>query len=252
MADAQSKVKVAILAVPEVTASAVYAMYDLFAAAGRDWAFITTGVPGEPRMQPYVVARDDAPVISANGISITPDHTIDDCPEPAIVCVPDFSHMPGESCAGRLEPEVAWLRRCHAGGATLASVCTSAMLMAETGLLDGHDATIHWAYAESLARHYPTIRLHPNRSLVVTGVGQRIVMAGGGTSHLDLVLYLMADLSVCKLHLRSRKPISLTGTTPVSSRSRRCLSADRPMTRLLRGARPGRPSIMTMLHRSQR
>lgn len=141
MADAQSKVKVAILAVPEVTASAVYAMYDLFAAAGRDWAFITTGVPGEPRMQPYVVARDDAPVLSANGISITPDHTIDDCPEPAIVCVPDFSHMPGESCAGRLEPEVAWLRRCHAGGATLASVCTSAMLMAETGLLDGHDAT---------------------------------------------------------------------------------------------------------------
>ena len=208
MADAQSKVKVAILAVPEVTASAVYAMYDLFAAAGRDWAFITTGVPGEPRMQPYVVARDSAPVLSANGITIRPHHTIDDCPEPAIVCVPDFSHMPGESCAGRFEPEVAWLRGCHAAGATLASVCTSAMLMAETGLLDGLDATIHWAYAESLARHYPTIRLHPNRSLVITGVGQRIVMAGGGTSHLDLVLYLIgrfvglqAALEVAKAYL---------------------------------------------------
>ncbi|HEY2616905.1 MAG TPA: DJ-1/PfpI family protein [Acetobacteraceae bacterium] len=184
MADSGPRVKVAILAVPEVTASAVYAMYDLLAAAGRDWAFITTGVPGEQRMEPYVVARDNTPVLSANGISITPDHTIDDCPEPAIVCIPDFSHMPGESCAGRFEPEVAWIRRCHAGGATLTSVCTSAMLMAETGLLDGYDATIHWAYSESLTRHYPTIRLHPNRALVVTGVGQRIVMAGGGTSHL--------------------------------------------------------------------
>ena len=46
------------------------------------------------------------------------------------------------------------------------------MLLAETGLLDGLDATIHWAYAASLTRNYPTVRLHPNRSLVVTGVGR--------------------------------------------------------------------------------
>jgi len=125
-----------------------------------------------------------------------------------LICVPDFTHVPGEGCAGRYPPEVAWLRRCHAGGATLASVCTSAMLMAETGLLDGLDATIHWAYAESLTRNYPTVRVHPNRSLVVTGVGQSIVMAGGGTSNLDLVLYLIgrfvsvqAALEVAKAYL---------------------------------------------------
>ena len=47
MTDADPKVNVAILAVPEVTASAVYAMHDLFAAAGRDWSFIMSGVPGE-------------------------------------------------------------------------------------------------------------------------------------------------------------------------------------------------------------
>ena len=61
---------------------------------------------------------------------------------------------------------------------------------------------------KSLTRNYPTIRLHPNRSLVVTGVGQSIVMAGGGTSHLDLVLYLIgrfvslqAALEVAKAYL---------------------------------------------------
>ncbi len=208
MTNTDSKVNVAILAVPEVTASAVYAMYDLFAAAGRDWAFITSGVPGEPRMHPYVVTHDGAAVCSSNGVWIKADYAIGDCPAPALICVPDFTHVPGEGCAGRFGPEVAWLRECHAGGATLASVCTSAMLMAETGLLDGLDATIHWAYAESLTRNYPTIRLHPNRSLVVTGVGQSIVMAGGGTSHLDLVLYLIgrfvslqAALEVSKAYL---------------------------------------------------
>ena len=40
-------------------------------------------------------------------------------PGPALVCVPDFSHVPGEGCAGRFGPEVAWLRECHAGGATM-------------------------------------------------------------------------------------------------------------------------------------
>jgi transcriptional regulator GlxA family with amidase domain len=208
MACSAPLVNVAILAVPEVTASAVYAMYDLFAAAGRDWTFITSGVPGEQRMRPYIVTRDGAPVCSSNGIWIRADHAIGDGPTPALICVPDFTHVPGDGCAGRFEPEVAWLRLCHAGGATLASVCTSAMLMAETGLLDGLDATVHWAYAESITRNYPTIRLHPHRSLVVTGVGQSIGMAGGGTNNLDLVLYLIgrfvgarAALEVAKAYL---------------------------------------------------
>jgi len=191
MSDAPEQINVAILAVPEVTAFATYAMYDLFAGAGRDWAFITTGVAGPSRMRPYIVAAQPGAVASANGIIIKPDYVLDDCPEPAIICIPDFSLLPGTSCAGSFDVEVAWLRRCHAAGATLASVCTSTSLLAATGLLDGLDATIHWAYATTLRTHYPTVRVHPNRALVVTGVGQRIVMAGGGTSHLDLVLYLI-------------------------------------------------------------
>ena len=191
MSDAPPRINVAILAVPEVTAFATYAMYDLFSGAGRDWAFITTGVAAPSRMRPYIVAVQPGAVISANGISIKPDYVLDDCPEPAIVCIPDFSLLPGASCAGSFDVEVAWLRRCHAAGATLASVCTSTSLLAATGLLDGLDATIHWAYAATLKTHHPAVRVHPNRALVVTGVGQRIVMAGGGTSHLDLVLYLI-------------------------------------------------------------
>jgi transcriptional regulator GlxA family with amidase domain len=191
MLDASPQINVAILAVPEVTASTTYAMYDLFLGAGRDWAFITTGVAGASRMRPYIVAAQPDAVCSANGIGIKPDYTLDDCPEPALVCIPDFSLLPGASCTGVFDVEVAWLRRCHAAGATLASVCTSTSLLAATGLLDGLDATIHWAYATTLRRHHPTVRVHPNRALVVTGHGQRIVMAGGGTSHLDLALYLI-------------------------------------------------------------
>ena len=49
--------KVAIVAVPEVTASTLFGMFDLFSSPGRDYQFITRGVPGEQRMAPFIVAR---------------------------------------------------------------------------------------------------------------------------------------------------------------------------------------------------
>ena len=65
------RINVAILAVPEVTASTLYGMFDLFSSPGRDFAFITAGVAGAQRMRPYVVARRTEPFQAANGIWIT-------------------------------------------------------------------------------------------------------------------------------------------------------------------------------------
>src|SRR5260370_36850445 len=191
MSGTNGKVNVAISAVPEVTASALYGMYDLFASAGRDWSFLTKGVAGEPRMLPYVVSAHQPGFCASNNIWITPDYALDDCPVPAIVCVPDFFIVPGESFAGRFNAEVAWLRKCHETGATMASACSGAVLLAEAGLLDGLDATIHWAYSETLTANYPGVRVHPDRALVINGAEHRIVMGGGGTSWQDLTLFLI-------------------------------------------------------------
>lgn len=192
MSDAELPVDVAILAFPEVTASTLYAMHDLFSAAGRDWRFITTGVPGEQCMRPRVVSAGALDIVTANGARIHADCGIEDMPRPALICVPDFSLSPDDDCAGRFAAEVAWLRKQHGRGAILATACTSAIILAQTGLLDGHEATVHWAYAAMLARHHPRLRIDPERALVVTGPDQRIVMAGGGTAHLDLCIYLNA------------------------------------------------------------
>jgi transcriptional regulator GlxA family with amidase domain len=111
---------------------------------------------------------------------------------PDIVCVPDILVPPGEPLDGRFGDEIAWLRACHAAGATLAAACSGAMLLGEAGLLDGQDATTHWAYCDVMKARYPAVRVHPQRALVVSGEGHRLVMAGGGTSWLDLGLYLIA------------------------------------------------------------
>src|SRR5471032_216889 len=47
-----------------------------------------------------------------------------------------------------------WLRQQHAQGAVLASMCTAAFLLAETGMLQGLRATTHWAFAEFFRRRY--------------------------------------------------------------------------------------------------
>ena len=183
--------RVAILAFPEVTASVLYGLYDILLSAGRDWGMIVDGRPGASSMQPVVVSRFREPFEISNGVQVRPEQTLDECTAPDIIFVPEVAIPPGAPIAG-FDAEVAWLRRCHAAGATIATSCSGAMLLAQTGLLDDHDATTHWAYCDVMRTRHPRIRVHPQRALVVSGEGQRLVMAGGGTTWLDLALYLIS------------------------------------------------------------
>lgn len=189
--DSSEPLNVALLAMPEVTASTLYGMFDLFASAGRDWDFIVEGKAGKPRMRPYVVSRQESAFPAANNIWIRRDFGLDDCPPPSIVCIPDFYIDPNDRNFAGYPEEAAWLTRIYAGGAILASACSGAVLLAEAGLLAGREATIHWAYSDFLRRNYEGIDVRPERALVLSGEAHRIIMAGGGTNWQDLALYLI-------------------------------------------------------------
>jgi len=192
MIDSRPPVDVAILAFPEVTASVVYGFHDLFHGVGRDWGIVVEGRPGPTLMTARVISTRAESFVAANGVTIAPHGALEGGRVPDIVCVPELMVPPGESFDGRFGDEIAYLRRCFSAGATLATACSGAMLLGEAGLLDGHDATTHWAYCDVMKSRYPRVRVHPKRALVVTGEAQRLVMAGGGTSWLDLALYLIA------------------------------------------------------------
>lgn len=192
MNPASAPTRIAILVFPETSASVVFGMYDLFMSAGRDWGMIVDGQAGPTLMQPSIVSARAGVVTVGNAVPVAPQATLASCPTPDIVCVPEVTIPPGEPLEGRFDQEIAWLRQCHAAGATLATACSGAILLAEAGLLDGREATTHWAWCEVMNQRYPAVKLHPQRALVVTGEGQRLVMAGGGTTWLDLTLYLIA------------------------------------------------------------
>lgn len=192
MSEPNGKLVVALLAVPESTASTLHGMYDLLMSAGRDWDWLIRGRPAEPKIRPVIVSADGRRFRAANGLCVEPAGTLEECSAPDVVVVLDLMVSPDADLAGRHVREHEWLRRRYAAGATLAAACSGALVLAEAGLLDGQDATTHWAYCATLARRYPRVRVHPHRALVVSGEGQRLVLAGGGTSWHDLSLFLIA------------------------------------------------------------
>jgi transcriptional regulator GlxA family with amidase domain len=192
MSERQPPVTVAILVFPDTSASVVYGIYDLFMSAGRDWGYIVSGVPGEQLMQPLLVAASADTITVGNGVRIAPHTTFARCPAVDIVCVPEVNVPPGTDLAEPFAIEIDWLKARFDAGATLATACSGAMLLAEAGLLNGLEATTHWAWCDALRRKFPKVEVHEQRALVATGEGQRLVMAGGGTSWLDLTLYLIA------------------------------------------------------------
>jgi AraC family transcriptional activator FtrA len=80
------------------------------------------------------------------------------------------------------------LRRAHARGARLLSICSGAFVLAATGLLDGRRATTHWRYAEALHRRFPKVCVDPNVLYVDEG---DILTSAGSAAGLDLCLHLV-------------------------------------------------------------
>ena len=92
-----------------------------------------------------------------------------------------------------------WIRRQHAGGAEVASLCLGAFLLAATGLLCGRPCATHWLAARQFATLYPDVQLVAEQ--VITDE-QGLYSSGGAYSYLNLVLYLIEkyvghDLAVC-------------------------------------------------------
>jgi len=201
-------VQIAFLVFPETSASVVYGMVDLLASAGRDWGVIVEGVAGPQLLAPLIVTRTAGTVVVSNDVPIVAKYSLTDCPPVEVICVPEVNLPPGTPLAERFAPEIAWLRERYAQGTTIATACSGAMLLAEAGLLAGCEATTHWAWCEVLARDYPGVKVRGQRALVVAGEGGRLIMAGGGSTWLDLALYLIARLTgveaamqVAKLYL---------------------------------------------------
>ena len=184
--------RVLLLAVPETAGSALYGMLDVLRAAGNLWQALARTAPERRLFDVRIVAPARRTFACGNGIPVRPDACIDDDPAAEIVILPEIWLGPDESIAGRYPAVMDWLRRRHRRGASLYSACSGAVMLAESGLLDGCEATSHWGYQDLFRRNYPRVRFRPEPNLVYADGRGRIVTAGGTTSWHDLALHVIA------------------------------------------------------------
>jgi transcriptional regulator GlxA family with amidase domain len=181
------------VATSEAMVSPVSGLFETFKAAGP---MAAPEDREERRGDPFevnIVGERAGPIEAASGLTIGGARGVREIAETDIVIVPSMAF--GEEIAwvpGRYPAMVAWIRAMYERGATVCSACTGGMLTAETGLLDGHEATIHWAIEDYFREHHPEVVLRLDETLVVSGEGGRLVSSGAAAAWHDLALYLVA------------------------------------------------------------
>jgi transcriptional regulator GlxA family with amidase domain len=123
---------------------------------------------------------------------VEPAAACDEVEHADLIIVPELWLGPDEHLKGRYPALAAWIRARYRAGAHIYSACSGAVMLAETGLLDGCDATSHWGYQELFRREYPQVRFRPEPNLCFAEPSGRIVTAGGTTSWHDLALHIIA------------------------------------------------------------
>jgi transcriptional regulator GlxA family with amidase domain len=173
---------------------------DLLAAAGKEPAFKVQLVSEKarnihldnPAQFVCQLCIDDVPAVS-------PGHNA------PLVVVPAFTGG-WDRVRDKNLATVDWLKRHHAAGSEIASLCVGSYFLAEAGILDGKPCTTHWRAQDDLQQRFPNAQVRGDE--VVTD--QDGVYTGGGAfSSLNLVLYLVEKFCGHEMGIRVSKQFSI-------------------------------------------
>jgi putative intracellular protease/amidase len=140
-----------------------------------------------PGAEVVFAAVDCGPVRSDTGtLAIVADARLDEIESCEVVVVPGG---PGTRKLSTDESLIGWVRRIHPTTQWTTSVCTGSLVLAAAGLLDGLEATGHWAAVDELealgARYTP-------QRVVTAG---KIVTAAGVSAGIDMALTLASRIA---------------------------------------------------------
>jgi len=183
------------------------------------------------------VAATAEPFRCFGNVLVEPHAPLTDAEDVDVAIVCDMYTPIHVAPTGRYQAEIDWLRRIHARGATIASVCTGSVLLAESGLLDGRTCAGHGAYIDLFRSTYPLVDFRINAVLDLSSEGDGLITAGGVTSWQDLALHLIARLCGPEHAVRSAKVYLLAthedGQLPFAAMTHPSRSGDAAIRRAL-------------------
>jgi transcriptional regulator GlxA family with amidase domain len=188
----QEPVTVDIVALPETAASGLYGFIDLLSSVGVAWESTVTHEAVAPRFKVRIVAARKSPFRCVSGALVTPAASIGDGAHGQIVLIPAVQVPFGSRSYVRPRSIFEWLASLDQSRTAVVSACTGALILAEAGVLDGFEATTHWAYRDVFRKRYPRVRLRPEKNLCISGESGRLITSGGASAWQTLALYLIA------------------------------------------------------------
>jgi transcriptional regulator GlxA family with amidase domain len=193
-------------------ASTAIGPIEVFHSAGVLWQYLHGQAP-QPRFRVRIASIDGGSVTSLCSLRMTPDCAIHDIKKTDIIILP-ASGLDVQERIARNTALLPWLRKWHARGAYIAGICSGAAFLAECGLLDGRQATTHWAVADELCRRYPKVLWRPEQFVTED---HRVFCSGGVYASIDLSLYLVEKFCGHEIALKCAK--SLLVSMPRSRQS---------------------------------
>lgn len=122
-----------------------------------------------------------------NNATMVADEDLEWLRKSDVVLVPGLSGLEQFPSHHYLDALVA----AHEAGATVASLCSGAFVLAAAGLLDGKRATTHWALADQLASRFPAADVASDELFI----GQdRVWTSAGVAAGIDLSIHLIREL----------------------------------------------------------
>jgi AraC family transcriptional activator FtrA len=131
-----------------------------------------------------VCAERPGPISVVGGFALIAPHGLETLANADTVILPGCPDTRGDP-----SPQViAAIRRAHARGARVVSICSGAFTLAAAGLLDGQEAATHWLYASLLQDRFPRVRVNPD---VLYVDGGSVLTSAGTAAGIDVCLHLV-------------------------------------------------------------
>lgn len=138
-----------------------------------------------PNSEVHLIARDYGQIETDAGFSINPTLSIQDAPQMDLLCIPGGL---GQKIVSDDPTFMNFIRLQGEKAKYITSVCSGSLILAKAGLLNGYQATSHWATLSLLTQFGVT----PVNSRVV--IDRNRITGGGVTAGIDFGLTIVAKL----------------------------------------------------------
>lgn len=168
----KNRKEVAILVFPGVQIIDYTGPYEVFGQAGY---------------HVFLVAEVDTMIQTAMGMQIVPHYTFDNSPPADIIVIPGGNVLQAQNNSKVLD----WIKKGEPNAESVMSVCNGAYILAETGLLDGKEATTFASLIDGLRNRATKTKVVEDQRFVDNG---KIVTTAGLSSGLDGSLHVIAKM----------------------------------------------------------